>query len=193
MPATMTLEAPAPEWLAARIDAAEARRVVKGRQGALEMMESENRLHADEVAQKSRTGNRLITNGTAARQGGGFGAEVIYRRCQCSGFPPSECHHDPTESPYSAEIIEAGRAAIVKAEKALKVAEKRLAGVDTSFDVFANARENGARYVWWPLDRNRDPRKYRHRGQPLTDADVQALGPHRLRQAVNSGGVVEVT
>ena len=193
MPATLTLEAPAPAWLEARIDAADARKVVRSRQESLEMMESTNRLHADEVAAKSRTGGGpLITNGTAAARGSGSGFEVVYYRCQCSGFPPSECHHDPTESPYPADIIAAGRAAIDKAETALEDAEATLADTPASFDCFAAAKAENARYIWWPMDQRRDPRLYRHRGQIVTQTELTGLGPHGLRHAIAKGGILEV-
>jgi hypothetical protein len=188
----MELPTKSPAYLTAQADLKDARTDLRRLSGVPAGMVSRNADHAAEVAEKSRTGaGPLITNGQALRRGTGSGFEIVYRRCSCDGFEP-ECFHDPTESPYTA-------ADIAKAEKAVKAAEKAvaeyaatLAETPAAFDAFANAREAGAMYVWWPQDIHRDPRKFHYRGQPLTADELTNLGPHSLRRAITNGAVIEV-
>jgi hypothetical protein len=188
----LTLDAKAPEYLIAAADLADAREALRRIEAVPNGMVSRNADHAAEVAEKSRTGaGPLITNGQALRRGTGSGFEVIYKRCSCDGFDV-ECFHDPTESPYTP-------ADITKAEKAVKTAEiavaeyaKVLADTPAAFDAFANAREAGAAFVWWPMEQNRDPRRYRFRGQPISDEKVAEMGHHSLRHGIEVGGIIEV-
>ena len=187
----MELKAVDPAYLEAKTDTEKARKTLRSAKARAEIMESENERHADEVAKKSRSGSPLITNGQALRRGSGSGFDVVHSRCRCDGFP-DECTHDPREAPYSsADLADAGKA-IGKAEKALSVAETNLAATPHAFDAFANAREAGSRYVWWPLQKFVDPRKQRWQGLPLTDSDLADLGPHELRLGINAGSIIEV-
>lgn len=189
---TLTLDAIAPAYLEARADAAEARRKLRGLQLVSKSMASQNTDHAAEVAAADRTGNALITNGQAARRGSGSGCEVIYRACSHSGFPPDECECDPRTPPFSDADIRDAEKAINDAEEALKAAETTLDATPSSFDAFAAAREAGATHVWWPMDRNVDPRLRRYQGQPVTVEEVQALGAHAMNRGVQAGGIIEV-
>jgi hypothetical protein len=187
----LTLEAKSPEYLIAAADLADARKALNGLSGVPAGMVSRNADHAAEVAEKQRTGNPLITNGDALRRGSGSGFEVIYRAaCRCDGT--SECVHDPRTPPYSADAIAAAEKAVKAAEKAVKDAAATLAATDPAFDAFANAREVGAKFVWWPMEQNRDPRRYRFRGQPISDEKVAEMGHHSLRHGIEVGGIIEV-
>jgi hypothetical protein len=192
MKTAMKLETLTPEFLAAKIDTDEARKRLRGARGRFAIMGSENESHAVEVGVKSRSGLPMLTLGQTRLRGSGSGTETICTRCTCDGFPPDACNHDPRESPHSETDLKDAETAIATAETRLAAAETKLASTDPSFDCLAAAREAGALYVWWPTDKFRDPRKYRWRGEPVSDADVVKSGPHELRRMLNAGAIVEV-
>jgi hypothetical protein len=187
----MTLPTVSPDYLIVRSDTDMARKTLRSAKARLEIMESRNDEHAHEV-RNSRSGSPLITNGQALRRGSGSGFEVIHKRCRCDGFP-EECTHDPREAPHSDADVAAAEKAITTAEKTLEAEEANLSETPHAFDAFANAREAGSRYVFWPLAKFVDPRRQRWQGQPVTDEDLAALGPHGLRQALTAGDLIEVT
>lgn len=166
--------------------AAEARQGLRSARNRVEWMEGKNSRHADEVAKASRSGYpKLITNQQAHIWTGG-GATVIYRtRCSADGHA---CDHDPTEAPYSGAELDAATIDIEKDEQKLTAAEKALAQATASFDVAA-----GSRYAWWPLEIYVDPRKRRYQGQPISQAELDTLGPHELQRLITAGAVIELS
>jgi len=189
---TMELRARSPEWLAAKADVQIANREASAATGRVQNMERINGEHAAEIAEKARSGLPLLTNGQVARRGAGMGVEVIYSRCSCSGFPPEDCAHDATDTPYPDKELAAAIATAAAAQKAVAEAIETLALAPQDVDVFAAAKTVGALYVWWPQETNVDPRKRRYRGQPATDAEIQSLGIHGIRKALADGGLIEV-
>jgi hypothetical protein len=188
----MKLETLTPEFLAAKIDTDHARKRLRQARVRFGNMGSVNASHATEVNVKSRSGLPMLTQGQTRLRGHGSGTETICTRCQCDGFPPDACSHDPRESPYSETDLEEAETAIAEAETRLAATEARLASIEPSFDCLAAAREAGALYVWWRTDMFRDPRKHKWRGQPVSDADVVAAGPRELRRMLNAGAIVGV-
>jgi hypothetical protein len=192
MMTAMELEALTPEYLTAKVDTDAARKRLRDARSRFGIMGSVNESHATEVSVKSRSGFPMLTLGQTRLRGMGSGTETIYRRCKCDGFPPDACSHDPREAPHSETDLKDAEAGIATAETRLAAAETRLASIEPSFDCLAAAREAGSMYVWWPMDKVRDPRRYHWRGQPVSDADVVASGPHELRRMLNAGAIVEV-
>jgi hypothetical protein len=188
----MKLKTVAPAYLIARAGCDAAMKTLRSTKTNAELMASRNVEHADEVARKSRSGSRLITNGQALRRGSGSGFVVVYTRCRCDGFP-DECAHDPRDAPYSDDALAAADKAIAKAEKALEATETNLTARPHALDAFANAREAGARYVYWPIEKFVDPRIRHWQGQPIPDPDLATLGPHELRRGIDTGSIIEVT
>jgi hypothetical protein len=188
----MELTTVAPDYLIARADCEAARKTLRSTKTNAELMAERNVEHADEVARNGRSGYPLITNGQALRRGSGSGFAVVYTRCRCDGFP-EECAHDPREAPYSDDALAAADKAIAKAEKALKAAETNLTATPHALDAFANAREAGARYVYWPIEKFVDPRIRHWQGQPIPDPDLATLGPRELRRGIDAGSIIEVT
>jgi hypothetical protein len=188
----MKLETLTPEFLVAKIDTDHARKRLRGARNRFQQMGSVNERHATEVSVKSRSGLPMLTNGQTRLRGNGSGTETIYTRCRCDGFPPDACSHDPREAPFSETDLKDAEAAIGEAETGLAAAETKLAATDPSFDCLAAARESGNLFVWWPLQKTVDPRLRHWRGQPISDADVVASGPHELRRMLNAGAIVEV-
>lgn len=190
----MELQTLKPEYLTARVVAAERRNELRTARGALEYAEHENERHADEIgkATQNAANVKLITNARAAIESGA-GAHVIYAtRCKSDGHP---CAHDPRERPYSDVELANSRDEIAGAEKRLTTAEKKLAALeaDASFDAFANAADVGSRFVWWGAERYTDPRRTaRWRGAPVTAEHLADLGPHQLQHEVAAGRIVEV-
>ena len=80
--------------------------------------------------------------------------------------------------------------------RSVRVAEPEIATMpatpEDSKRVIDAARDAGSRFVWWPPSRYVDPRRMRYRGQPMTAADLDELGPFELRRLLTSGEVVEV-
>jgi hypothetical protein len=192
MKTAMKLETLTPDYLAAKIDTDHARRHLRGVRSRFKTMGSVNESHATEISVKSRSGLPMLTLGQTRLRGTGSGTDTIYTRRHCDGFPPDACNHDPREWPYSDADLKDAETAIREAETRLAAAETRLASIEPSFDCLEAAREAGALYVWWPADKWRDPRRYRWRGQPVSDADVVAAGPRELRRMLNAGAIVEV-
>ncbi len=175
-----------PAWLIAKADAKAAASAVTVAENRLSRMGDQNERHVVEVAKAKSA--RLITNGRAELYGSGSGYDVIYSRC--SDGP--ECEHDPREQPFSRKDIAASQKAIDKATTANAKAQTKLLTTSPDYDAFAAARSEGASHVWWPMDREVDPRLRRWQGKALTDDDIVALGPHELHRNVINGSIIEV-
>jgi hypothetical protein len=187
---TLTLDVKTPGYLIAQADLASARTTLRRLERQPGDMVSRNAENFAEVTAADRSGHTLKTTGQIVDRGNGSGFEVIRKACACDGT--TTCRHDPRVPPYSSDDIAAAEKAVVKAEKALEKAAATLADTPSSFDAFANARESNSRFVWWPQDRDRDPRRFRFRGQPITDDEVAGMGPHSLRRAITLGAILEV-
>ena len=189
-----TLEALRPDYLTARFDRDDARAAARAARGRADAMTARNEQHATEVARAERVsyGQPFVTNAFALALGSGSGLTVIYSRCRHDD--PHDCDHDAWSSPYSDdEIAEAYRLTDVADQDAAATRE-RFGDLEASasFDVAVAARNAGARFVWWPASRFVDPRRYQYRGQPITAAELDKLGPFELRRLLNDGGVVEI-
>jgi hypothetical protein len=187
----MELPTTAPAYLIAKVETAKATKALKAAQNRLAIMDSENERHGQEVAEKSRSGLPLRTNQQVLRYGSGSGLEIVYSACRCADRDV-ECLHNPRRTPHSPADLAAVQDAIEKATEAFSMAEETLDSTDPSFDAFANARDVGAKFCWWPMDRYVDPRLRRWRGQPISDEKVLEIGPHSLQHGIQVGGIIEV-
>ncbi len=189
-----TLEALRPDYLTARFDRDDARDAARSARGRADAMITRNDRHATEVARAERVsyGQPFVTNAYALAIGSGSGLTVIYSRCRHDD--PHDCDHDARSSPWSDKQIDAAYQAADDAAQYAVAAADRFGDLEesASFDVADAARDAGARFCWWPSSRFVDPRRYQYRGQPITSAELDDLGPFELRRLLNDGGVVEV-
>jgi len=189
-----TLEALRPDYLAARQEHHDALKAARSARSIADGMIARNQKHAAEISQAERVsyGDPFVTNAYALAVGSGSGLTVIYSRCRHDD--PHECDHDARTSPWSDDQITAAYEATDAADQYAADAKERIAGLEdsASFDVADAARDAGSRFVWWPPSRFVDPRRMRYRGQPMTAADLDELGPFELRRLLTSGEVVEV-
>jgi len=188
------LEALAPAYLSARVERDAARKAATSARGRAEAMVDKNRRHAAEVARGERDGYGapMVTNAYTQIHGGS-GVTVVYSRCRHDD--PTTCDHDARSSPWSEDQITDAYAAADTADELAAAAVDRfhdLEGDSASFDVAAVALAAGARFVWWPPDRFVNPTRAQYRGQIVTAAELDLIGPFELRRLINSGGVVEV-
>jgi len=189
-----TLEALRPDYLAARVERDDARNAARSARGVADAMVERNAKHAAEIirAERSSYGDPFVTNAYVRARGTGSGLVVIYSRCRHDD--PHECDHDARSSPWSEDqITDAYAAADAAARVAVTAADDfRELEDSASFDVAAAALDAGARFVWWPPDRFVNPTRAQYRGQIVTAAELDLIGPFELRRLINSGGVVEV-
>jgi len=189
------LEALTRAYLIARVERDAARKAATSARGRAEAMVDRNAKHAAEIvrAERESYGEKFVTNAAVQVRGTGSGVRVIYSRCKHDD--PADCTHDARSSPWSEDqIADAYTAADAAARVAVTAAADFQSLEDSAtFNVADAAADAGARFAWWPDQRFVDPRRYRYRGQPISAAELDLIGPFELRRLINSGGVLEVT
>lgn len=184
-----TLDATSPKWLAARVDVQTARDNLREAENLADGMTWANGRHADEVAEKTRFHDGTLITSSVAQVFTGTNAELIYSRCRNDGH---QCTHDAREAPWSAADLAAAAKRVTARAADLADAEATLADTPSHYDAALEARKAGSRHVWWPANRNVDPRRYRYQGQPITAEELATLGVAKVRRLLVSGDILEV-